>query len=390
MAGFFLSCGSYTVHLSGSFNNQKKVRQMNTYENDEVIVHLPDSDQSKTQSERKLEELLESFSGTPNATVSLYRQNGSSLNDGLSFLDSFPPDKYNREQIFKLLRDSYGSGDYRLQLRVGGRIRVNDLISIEEPKNNKQPQQSETGLYGALMQRMDKMQEMILRVAQTPQRSESEYEMKMLEKMQAYKKLFSDGSVGGGGSGMNELLNSIKSLSEIGFISIPTNKKQDSDSFGDFLGSMAPVLQTLLENTARQQGIQQAPLQNPLQSRPSQTPNQQQLNELNTVLKSGITFLVQGARMNADPETYADWCLDVLPEVHHVELLNRLVKPEWFETISAISYVGYQYKPWFDLVRDAIIKQFNEPADEITGNDPERVTGNDSDTQKDEETKPGL
>lgn len=341
------------------------------------IPHQPDQDQPKTGFEKKLEELIDSFSGNPNAVMSIYRQNGSSLNDGLSFLDSFPPDKYTKEQILKNLRDNYGSGDYRLQLRVAGRLRANELVTIEEPKTKKQESTGSDHLISNLMQRMDKMQEMIIQFArqqQQPRESENQIEMRMLEKMEVYKKLF--GGAGGGGGGINDLLNTVKSLAEIGFIQIPDKKdKKDDSNFGEFLLTMAPALRTIIEGS---QNSIPVPVK---RNNNFVTPEKPQVDEITAMLKNALTFCVQAAKNNGDVEITANWALDLLPEVHHLKLLEMIEKPDWFEVLRSIVYVDHNLKPWFENLRNAIIQQF---VDGETGQHPWGEGGDAGNAQTDE------
>lgn len=348
-------------------------------DNEPAIEYIPrdgQTDEQKTAYEKKLEELLDSFSGVPNAVMSIYRQNGASLNDGLSFLDSFPPDKYTKEQILKMIRDNYGAGDYRLQLRVGGRIKANELVSIEEPKSKKSEASQDNQLIQSLMQRMDKMQEMLLRFAQQPQqRSETEIEMKMLEKMAIYKKLL--GGDGGGGGGINEVITTVRSLAEIGFIQLPdkTEKKTDT-GFGEFLLTMAPTLKQIIEGSQ-----QRLPVHSINENNKHVQRTGPEIDEITQMLKSALTFCIQAARNNGDVEITANWALDLLPEVHHPRLLEMIEKPDWFEIMRSIVYVDYNLKPWFERLRHAIFQQFD---DSDGGHDTGGQGGNPGNTETDE------
>lgn len=337
----------------------------------------------KTQYDEKLDELIDSFQSTPNATVSIYRQKGNNVNDGLTFLDSFPPDKYTREQIMKLLRDEYGTGDYRVQVRVKGKLKANELICIEAPKKPEHGSRSETSdIIETVLTRLDRMQQQMFN---TPQKSPEQIEHDFLQKMLVMKQLFGQPQQSNGG--LQEMLTLITGLKSAGLISTPNDEKdvKESDGFMGFLSSMAPTLETIAKGAMqpRQQIPQQMPPayhpQPAPQPEPDLTGEPDGLPEhVKALVSMALITLCNAADKQSDSEFYADWVLDQMPDEHLSEFVAMLEADNWLDTLDAMSYgKAKPHAVWFEELRQQIFAQLVPDDSGQTDNNQERQSGND-------------
>jgi hypothetical protein len=295
---------------------------------------------------------------------------GSSLNDGLTFLDSFPADKMPMESIQKFLRDKYGSGDYRMQLRVEGKLRLNELVSIEAPKEDT-PQGDQTMVM--VLNQMREMQQQILALAQNRQPSPEEQEMKMLEKMAMYKQLFSNDNQSSN-NGLTEMLTVMTQFKELGLINIGNQPPEEEKEKGflDFLSGLTPMIQSAMESGKQATPPQMPPApqpQKPVQEAPVVPPEaEQQQDQINLMIGQTLKTLISAAENGDDPENYADMLLDQIPEQYLGELLNVLESDQWFDQLKQLSSnLVVPHETWFTELRQHILGQFDDTENEDTG-----------------------
>jgi hypothetical protein len=311
-------------------------------EYDTTPMHQPTTSDLMTE---QLAEALNDVSGS--ATVSLYRQRGSGK-EGLNFLDSFPSDKYKPDEIYLLLRDKYGTGDYRVQLRENGKLRSNRLVSVEAP--NIVSRETNDGLSGVAEQMMAQIQrqnEMIAQLFQ--QKPQEDTEQKFLEKMLVYKQLFDNGGHSKP-QGIQEIIQTVSGLKELGINvgGIQTDGEKE-DGFGDMLEKATPVLTALLSQNGQPQP-QSRP--NP-QYRPNPAPKRP--DPMSLKLKFGIATLVKAARKNSPREMYADLILD---HVSEEQVKDFLMSSDSFEKLISVDKNVKEHKEWFEDLSEHLKAMF--------------------------------
>jgi len=94
----------------------------------EAYKYIDEDDQS-AEAESALEGLLSEFSGSGDAIVNVYRQIDGANN--IAFLFKTTPTEMRGGEIMEKLRDTYGSGDYRVHVRESNRIVGNKGFSVE-------------------------------------------------------------------------------------------------------------------------------------------------------------------------------------------------------------------------------------------------------------------
>ena len=286
----------------------------------------------------QLAEALNDVSGS--ATVSLYRQRGSGK-EGLNFLDSFPSDKYKPDEIYLLLRDKYGTGDYRVQLRENGKLRSNRLVSVEAPNIvSRGTNDNLSGVAEQMMAQIQRQNEMIAQLFQ--QKPQENSEQKFLEKMLVYKQLFDNGPSKSGG--IQEILHTVSGLKELGINVGGINTNDDKeDGFGDMLEKATPILTTLLSQNQSRPAQQQRPQQRPTQYKPNPAPRED--NSMSLKLKIGVATLVKAAKNNSPREMYADLIVDAVSEN---DIKNFLLNKDSFEKLKGVNREVEPYKEWFE------------------------------------------
>ena len=86
-----------------------------------------------------IESLLSDLTDNGSGTISVYRA-GSRIGQkwGKAYCFSGPISDYDLPAIMDKLRDEYNGGEFRIQVRVNGRIIKNKVIEVEPPQVNRQ------------------------------------------------------------------------------------------------------------------------------------------------------------------------------------------------------------------------------------------------------------
>ena len=101
----------------------------------EEIIDVDLGQRPVTSAEEQADEWADFLaSGGEAATVFVYRQPGNGQT-ALEFVDSFPADQFQPDALLKRLRNEFGGGNYRIQIRSGGRVRQNKLLAVAAPSN---------------------------------------------------------------------------------------------------------------------------------------------------------------------------------------------------------------------------------------------------------------
>lgn len=328
----------------------------------------------KTGHDRKFDTLLNSFEGQDNVKLAIYRQRGG-LNDGLTFLDTFPVDKYDYEGLHVYIRDSYGEGDYRVQIRENGKLRANELITIEVPKTKENyptvQSNDSMGIINSVLERMDVMNQ---RMMEMQQNTGGNDRMAMLQEMLVMKQLFSDG---GNKSSMHELLETIQGLQGLGINIGGSGEQEKNDGFMAFLGQMAEPLGQIIQGTAMStQSKDRATMRHPLTQPQPQTTQPKEPTMVNPKLmfiKASIGTLINAAAKKSDPTLYADVVMDQIPDAFFPQFIGMLEKDEWFAEMTSIHPGVKDHAEWFTSLRNEILLALSETDDGEPNNESDNV-----------------
>lgn len=315
----------------------------------------------RTTQKARFEDLISELNdNNETATVNIYRQQGNGR-ESMTFLDAVPADKYSVDELLILLRDQYGTGDYRLMVRSDGKLRANKLYSIEAPKKpapeftgNGGDNSALTTLIQQMMDRQERSEKMLLELArQTQQPNQQANKKEFLEEMMLYKQLFSTGSSSSGGLGqIQEALSFVRELGiEVG------GQSEKEPGLGDLLEKANPLFQALLEN-------KQNP-QEPTDEQKAAALNKQKADSMkmaqNVMIKSGVGMLVNAAQNGSDPGNYAEM---ITTNFSREQISGFLLNEHSLETLKAINPGVGNYQQWFVDLRNhvrAVMGDRNSP-----------------------------
>ncbi len=275
-------------------------------------------------------EALNDVSGS--AMVSLYRQNGSGK-ESLSFLDSFPPDKYAPDDILLHLKNTYGTGDYRIQIRENGRLKANKHVSIEAPTIVSRETSSNNSGIEQLIKMVEAQNQNLMRVMQSQQPQQNSKQEWLAEMLQ-YKQLFGGGESQQNTNGFSDIIKTVNGLKELG-INVGGIQTEKEEGFTDVLDKMSPMITALINSNAQQ----------PQQPQPKPQPNPQQKAgvQVNFALKLGLKALLKAAKNNSPTEFYADLVNEQFPS----DKINLLFGADAFEQLEKIEPKVSGHKEWF-------------------------------------------
>ena len=313
----------------------------------------------QTDAEKKTDAFADALASDSEAFVNVSRQLLGG-NSPMEFVGRYPADKYDYGQLQVLLQQKYGGGDYRLMLYANGKLKQNKLLSIASEIKGADNRPSIGGEVGSILntvlERMDRMQQQFM-VQQKPQQTEEDF----LNKMILYKQLFSDGkSAGNPMAQVKETLELMNLLKEGNTI-----EHEPENGFSKLLESLAPVAVAAMQQPQRQQNPQPNP-------QPKTNP---QSSQQNMQLLAGLSTLVKAAAKNANPATYAEMVLDMIPE----ESIKPYIEKHgaFAELLKRYAPQAMQYAAWFDDLREHLAAclglpskyadLYDAPEDAITG-----------------------
>lgn len=311
----------------------------------EVVTNQTPNEPDTTQ-KRKLDELLgELNDSTDNCYVALYRQpNGAKAS--LILLEQFPVDKYDTFGLWNFLRDNYGPGDYRIHVRENGKLRANNLMTIEAKKtvekNGPTPVGEASNILNTVLERMERQNNLIMQMMQQqqqPQQSRQDFYQEML----LMKQIFDSGNQNSGNA-MQQLRDSMDLLKEMGVTINGEAKEKEEPGFGDLLEKMTPLI------TASMGQPQSS--ENPSKPKPKVDPQKM-------MLKAGLASLLNAAQKNSDQITYGEWILDQVPEE---TVKNYITSDGAFEKLIEIEPRVAQHKQWFLDLGEHVKAQLGLPS----------------------------
>lgn len=319
----------------------RKAQLITSDDVEDVVFDTDVGGRSQTKHERKLDEILEGLNTSgESAYIALYRQPGTGK-ESLIFLKKFPADKFDgMEDILEYLSTHHGTGDFRIQVRVNGRLAANNLVSVEASEAPSPQISSGDGATSALLAQIEKQNQMIAGLYQqmaSAQRPDDASEEKFLQKMLMYKQLFGAQQSGGVG----QIMETVGLLKEIG-VNVGGIAEEKEEGFGDILKNALPLLQTAISQPQPQPQNQH---QHQPQRNPSERPEMRD-NMLKMQIKMAVDMAVKNAARGGDPATFADMC-DAQLGVNAVKLVND---PTVLDTLKAYNPGVSQHEQWFSDV----------------------------------------
>lgn len=297
---------------------------------EEVTFDVDTGNEPPTSAEASLSDLLETLNDvSDNIEFAIYKQLGTGK-QSMQFVESLPHDKYSPNDLLMYIRDEYGDGDYRLQVRIKGRLKANKLISIA-PKVKKTPllekgSENNTVLI-AILERMEKQDEKmnaLYRELSKPQSSRREF----FEEMVLMKNLFSGNE---SKSSFSEVVSMLNGLKDIG-VPVSFGQVEREEGFTDVLKSALPLIAGAMNQ--------------PQQPKPQQNNGE----NMNFQLKLGIQSLIRSAQAGKDPAASADF-IDAQYGENAVQIVSA---PGAFEKLAAIEPAVIPHKKWFLLLGEHI------------------------------------
>lgn len=293
----------------------------------------------KTDHDKRMDDLLDSLNNDPSAMVSVYRQSGTGK-ESMSFLDTFPPDKYSESELLMYLREKYGTGDYRIQVRVNGRLRANKLVSVEAPKKPEEKHESElTGLAKILETVMARQDQLFQAFQSKPQTNEDDF----LKRMLLYKQLFDNGNQERVIPQTDPIEQLTKTLGLLESIGVEIGGKSDDDEgFSKLFDKLTPLIDYAV-NPANQ--VKQQPQK--------VRPDQMRTLAQNVKLKMGLSFLLSAAKKKATPADYAEM---VIEQVSDDDLDMLLNSGDYVTNLSQVLPDIANHREWFAALGEEIKK----------------------------------
>lgn len=326
--------------------------------------------------EARLSGVLAEIIGT-DAEVKIYRANKQDARGGV-YLFALPSDEADLTNIQDILRDEYGGGNFRVQVRREGRLIANRQLMVEAPK--RRTNSPETGIADLLetVRESARQQMEILREQMRQQQTEMQ-KMQLDQARQQTElmgRLLESRSNGGG---TQEILQMLVSAKE--FLS-PAAAPQQSDSMDTFLrglemgremGGDPDVLSTAIKTfggsfaSILAQPSAPAPVARPLPQAatrplpspaPEPTGPEPQRAETMTMneLMPYLNLILTGARANSDVTAYAVIVVDAVPE----ELLRAYIVPQLEYERLANHPVARSHRAWLDQLRETVLQYLED------------------------------
>lgn len=356
---------------------------------DDVIDVDVGGRQPNTAAEQQEDEWAD-FLGTAGETavIYVYRQPGNGQS-AFEFVDSFPADQFEPSALMKRLRQEFGGGNYRVQIRHGGRVKANKLMAVAAPLNLPGKQ---TGGDPALMAMLEEMREM-RREMLAEKKAEHKSPLDQIKEMAALASVMREAfGVGAQKSVLTELRDLMAIQSE--FRGLMGGEEKEESGPG-WVGPLLNALPTLLQ-AAMQRPVPVHARPNPVPRRPvhdvkpesvkpegektvidALNPHQKQL--ISQYLGKAVT----AAQWGISSETVADKVLDAIDDKQSEEIAGLLQVPNLLdEAIKLVPDIA-AYRPWFEDVVEWLKAglgldskysgEFDDPEDEVVDAAPTPV-----------------
>lgn len=253
-----------------------------------------EKERPKTSYETKFEDFLASATMSSAAMLSIYKYRGRTYNDGLNLIDKFPVDKFaDVDGVVLYLREHWGAGDYRLIVREGNKPVVNQHLEVlgEQSKNQNTEKPSEiNGVLTQMMNQMRELQNQVIEISRNNTRQETSRK-DFIEEMLMMKQVFGQQNQI---DPMAQLQSTMSVLQNMGVQIGGQTIEHEEKGFGDLIEKMTPLMEVALNN--QMGGQDKKYQQNPIDPKRAQYMK----------WKQGVSFLINGAKAQADPAMYAE------------------------------------------------------------------------------------
>lgn len=321
---------------------------------DEIEDAQPEISDEDLPDEIALQNVLSELgSSATEAKVNVYQLDSRNKR---AFVGSFSPVEFSLERV----QAEYGSGDYEVRVH-NGRMISRKVIRIAAQKNpttvpmSAQPDM--TKIIETMNSGFEKMSGMFANALAnlSVNQPKPKTTMEMLQEMQLMKEVM----------GMNrpvqqtdplQVIELAKSLAET--ITPRVGEPGTGEVILEAIKNFGPMLMQGMQQNATQQIAHPqitspqltAPLQsNPIEPKPA-IPGE--TDQMNILKKYYLNLLIENAKADNDPETYANVALDLLGEEKVLELVNA---PDWFEMLCKEEPRAIEHRLWFDELRNHVI-----------------------------------
>lgn len=266
-----------------------------------------------------IERVLAELGGDADASINIYAIRPGARSG--EFVDSFPADHFAGEASFlKRIRDEFGPGEYRIQLRDGTKFLVNRLVRIaparERPRGGELDAAGVVAALSSVLESHTKRTEDLVRSALAARAPDSEDQI--LARLKAMREVF--GPIGGAParSGADSIEVFLRGLT-LGRSLEPTNGADTSDVLLETVRTLGPALVRAVEQGnkriagpkargAASPGARVAPDDAPASARANRgTPGE---DAVSPGVRKLLEQLVEAAARDADPDLYAELTLD--------------------------------------------------------------------------------
>jgi len=278
--------------------------------------------------------------------------------------------------IMEKLRDSYGTGIYQVRVYKNQKLNRRFNYQIEAPKMVDRPQNNQTDIAGVLkviaennQKQFDQMRQMMLEIATQknqnsiiPQPAFNPMDMMtgMVALMVNMKQLMPPPA--DTGNNMDFLLKGMEFMKDFQGGGSETSML---DIVRDLIKS--PMLEKVIEATTTMPTIRENPstpkipaqITSP-QNNPTTQPNTG-TEKMNPIIEGYINTLVKKAAGGSDPELYAEFILDNVPEKM---IRENIVRDDLMEFITKINPEAAQYSDWFMKLKNCIQQFLDDDSEE--------------------------
>lgn len=267
----------------------------------------------------------------------------------------------------------YGGGEYRIRVYADGRILTHKRIAIMEQKETPQtaPVNIAADLQGLFAQQQSAMLEGFKMLAESLKPAPQSPAPTMLEQMETFARLQSlmGGNQRQSGPDFGQLLDILKQGMEMGR---GAGEQSMLDVLMRGIETFGPAITEAVKTGAVAQPApmmqQHAPaIAAPVPAIQTATPaNEDEMGILrNAMLKQSINFLVNQAKADNDPETYANMVMDQMDENALKDFINR---PDWLDFLAQFNADVKlpAVSEWFGTLRSIIIEFLTIPPESGT------------------------
>ncbi len=344
---------------------------------DETVINLGTNDESLPQKSDSLEHKAAddwlAFQGDTDIKLSVYQETPGKRT--MDFMFAFYPSDYDQDSLQQFLKGKYGGGNYRVQARSGGKLKLNMPISVaNEPKeqnestsklesmianmsnsnNDNMPMitlmmqmQNDSAQRQADSQRDSQNQMMTMLTAILPaltQKPEAQQAPDMLSMLSTLKELMPQQ-----GNPMENFIEGIKLAGEMSTGGDNGAEPSELGIFNNMVSTFGPALVDQVSKATENKPALGSPA---APTPPTQEEMQRKQQEM---MLGHVNQLLGFAKNNTDPYSVYDIMDSMLNEQQWLNITTFLGMDEWFQKISLLQPEVAQYDQWFITLRDIII-----------------------------------